>query len=106
MRAIERTSQFKRDYKRESRGRHRASLDASLVPVLEALAQDTPLEHRHHDHALSGEWADHRDCHGTVTGAAREGRLDKGLPKRWRCLPGRVRHRGSAGCGGPQFPVR
>ena len=63
MRVIERTSQFKRDYKRESRGRHRASLDASLVPVLEALAQDTPLEHRHHDHALSGEWADHRDCH-------------------------------------------
>ncbi len=63
MRAIERTNQFKRDYKRESRGRQRASLDASLVPVVEALAQDAPLEHRHHDHALSGEWADHRDCH-------------------------------------------
>ncbi len=63
MRAIERTSQFKRDYKRESLGRHRAALDASLVPVVEALAQDAPLEHRYHDHALSGEWADHRDCH-------------------------------------------
>ncbi len=63
MRVIERTSQFKRDYRRESRGRHGASLDASLVPVLEALAQDDPLEHRHHDHGLSGEWADHRDCH-------------------------------------------
>ena len=63
MRAIERTSQFKRDYKRESRGRHRASLDASMVPVLEALAQDAPLKHWHHDHALSGEWADQRDCH-------------------------------------------
>ena len=63
MRTIERTSQFKRDYKRESRGRHRASLDDSLVPVMEALAQDAALDRRHHDHALSGEWADHRDCH-------------------------------------------
>ena len=22
-----------------------------------------PLERRHHDHALSGDWRDHRDCH-------------------------------------------
>ena len=63
MRTIERTSQFKRDYRRESRGRYGASLDGTLVPVLEALAQDVPIERRHHDHALSGEWADHRDCH-------------------------------------------
>lgn len=63
MRKIERTTQFKRDYKRESRGRHRASLDALLVPVLEALAGNRALERRHHDHALSGTWSDHRDCH-------------------------------------------
>ena len=63
MRRIERTSQFKRDYKRESRGRHRASLDDTLVSVIEALARDAPLGHRHRDHALSGEWADHRECH-------------------------------------------
>ena len=31
MRRIERTNQFKRDYKRESRGRHRTDLDASLA---------------------------------------------------------------------------
>ena len=62
MRTIERTSQFKRDYKRESRGRRRASLDASVAPLVEALANDQPLEPRCHDHALSGEWADHRDC--------------------------------------------
>ena len=30
MRTIERTSQFKRDYKRESRGRHQTYLDARL----------------------------------------------------------------------------
>ena len=63
MRTIERTSQFKRDYKRESRGRHRTDLDASLALIVEALANDQPLEPRHHDHALSGEWGDHHDCH-------------------------------------------
>lgn len=63
MRTIERTSRFKRDYKREAKGRHRTHLDAILVPVVDALANDRPLETRHHDHALSGEWGDHRDCH-------------------------------------------
>ena len=56
MRTIERTGRFKGDYRRESRGRHRASLDASLVSVVEALANDQPLEPQCHDHALSGEW--------------------------------------------------
>ena len=63
MRKIERTSQFKRDYRRVSRGRHRTFLDAVLVPVLVALASDQPLEPRYHDHALTGEWKDFRDCH-------------------------------------------
>ena len=63
MRTIERTSQFKRDYKRESRGRHRTYLDARLALIVEALANDQPLEPQHHDHALSGEWGDHHDCH-------------------------------------------
>ena len=63
MRKIERTSQFKRDYRRELKGRHRASLDAVLVPVMIALANDQPLVPRYHDHALTGEWKDFRDCH-------------------------------------------
>ena len=63
MRKTEHTSQFKRDYKRESRGRHRATLDAGLQPVLDALANDRPLPRSYRDHGLSGEWADHRDCH-------------------------------------------
>ena len=63
MRTIERTSQFKRDYKRESRGRHRTNLDASLALIMGTLANDQPLDRRRHDHALSGEWSDHRDCH-------------------------------------------
>ena len=63
MRTLERSSAFKRDYKREAKGQYRATLDAALVPVLTALADDMPLEPRHRDHDLSGEWAGYRDCH-------------------------------------------
>lgn len=63
MRQIERTGQFKRDYKREAKGQHAKGLDAVLIPVITALANDAPLEPRHRDHALAGDWADHRDCH-------------------------------------------
>jgi mRNA interferase YafQ len=27
------------------------------------LVNDLPLADKHHDHALTGEWKDHRDCH-------------------------------------------
>lgn len=63
MRTIERTTQFKRDYKREMKGRHRASLQADLTAVPTELAADRPLAARLRDHALTGNWADHRDCH-------------------------------------------
>lgn len=63
MRKIDRTGQFKRDYKREAKGLHRATLDADLMPVVKALAMDQPLAERHRDHPLMGDWKDHRDCH-------------------------------------------
>ncbi len=63
MRRIEPTTQFRRDYKREARGQHRTTLDADIKPVLETLANDLTLEPRYRDHALTGEWKDHRDCH-------------------------------------------
>lgn len=63
MRTIDRSSAFKRDYKREARGAHLATLDGDLVPVLVALAGDQPLESKHRDHDLSGDWAGYRDCH-------------------------------------------
>jgi mRNA interferase YafQ len=63
MRTIERSSAFKRDYKRESKGRHGAALDTSLIPVLAALVDDQPLEPKHRDHDLSGDWAGYRECH-------------------------------------------
>jgi mRNA interferase YafQ len=27
------------------------------------LAEDRPLPPKNHDHALGGEWQDHRECH-------------------------------------------
>jgi mRNA interferase YafQ len=63
MRTPDYTGQFKRDYKREKSGLHRATLDAHLREVLSALLSDIPLESRHRDHALTGNWKDHRDCH-------------------------------------------
>ncbi|MFC1688653.1 type II toxin-antitoxin system YafQ family toxin [Pseudomonadota bacterium] len=63
MRTIERTSQFKRDYKREAKGSNRATLEVDFIDVLTALANDKPLADKHHDHALIGDWKDHRDCH-------------------------------------------
>ena len=63
MRTIEPTGQFRRDFKREKKGQHRATLDTDLAGVLDPLAADLPLESRHRDHALTGNWKDHRDCH-------------------------------------------
>jgi mRNA interferase YafQ len=63
MREIERTTRFKRDYKRERKGRHAATLDAVLLAVLEHLVSDTPLPVSYRDHLLSGTWSGFRDCH-------------------------------------------
>ena len=63
MRTIERTTKFRRDYKREAKGRHRASLHEDVVTALQSLANDLPLADRFRDHALTGNWEGHRDCH-------------------------------------------
>ena len=55
-----RTAQFKRDYKRcKKRGYDMAELRT----VMELLIAQKPLNERHRDHELSGEWKGHRDCH-------------------------------------------
>ena len=63
MRIVESTGQFKRDYKRESKGFHRTTLDDLLFPAIELLANDLPLPNNYRDHALAGQWSDFRDCH-------------------------------------------
>jgi mRNA interferase YafQ len=63
MRTIRYTTRFKRDYRREKSGKLGKKLDALLMEVVGLLAVDTPLPRRNVDHPLTGDWADHRDCH-------------------------------------------
>jgi len=63
MRTIRRTAQFKKDYKREKKGRHKNTIDQHLLSVVLLLVEDTALPDKYCDHALTGEWKDFRDCH-------------------------------------------
>ena len=63
MRTIERTSKFKRDFKRELKGNHKQSLTSDLTLILKLLIADKKLPCRYRDHSLIGDWRDHRDCH-------------------------------------------
>ena len=63
MRRIEPTNSFKRDYKRELKGKHKTVLGDEFAELLQQLADDQPLAERLRDHALTGQWSDHRDCH-------------------------------------------
>ncbi len=63
MRKIDPTGRFRRDLKRELKGRYRRVIVDDLDELIALLAVDAPLEPRHHDHALTGDWKDHRDCH-------------------------------------------
>lgn len=63
MRTIDRTNQFKRDYKRELKGQHRATLNEDFSEVVKLLVNDLHLPKQYRDHALTGEWQTFRDCH-------------------------------------------
>jgi mRNA interferase YafQ len=63
MRRIERTSVFRRDFKREIRSGHRAALDAIITDVVLLLSEDKPLPEKNRDHSLAGDWQDCRECH-------------------------------------------
>lgn len=63
MRTIEQTGQFRRDYKREAKGSNRQTLANELIAIITDLANDQSLPEKNRDHALSGDWKDHRDCH-------------------------------------------
>ncbi|EJF77821.1 mRNA interferase YafQ [Candidatus Bartonella washoeensis] len=63
MREIVYTRSFRRDLKRESRGRYATALEEDLLLVVKALAEDKPLEAHWRDHVLTGQWRNCRDCH-------------------------------------------
>lgn len=55
------TGAFRQDYKRLSKSpRHGPGEMKTLV---DDLAEDRPLAAKHRDHALTGNWRDHRECH-------------------------------------------
>ena len=63
MRTIEWTAAFRRDYKRtRATPRHR-DIETLLPQIVELLADNRPLTEKHSDHALSGNWKGHRECH-------------------------------------------
>lgn len=57
---IKHTTQFKKDYKLAKRRGLNLSL---LKDVISKLANGEVLEARYRDHALSGNWSGHRECH-------------------------------------------
>ena len=64
MRTIERSTAFKRDYKRvRSAPRHAKDLDSLLAKVLSRLLADDVLAAAYRDHDLRGDWAGYRECH-------------------------------------------
>ena len=63
MLTIERSTAFRRDYKREKRGQHRAALQKELVNVLKKLINDEPLDKKYRDHNLTNNWVGYRECH-------------------------------------------
>jgi mRNA interferase YafQ len=42
------------------------------MAIITALANDQPLTEKHHDHALAGDWADHRDCRRVMSAPPRQ----------------------------------
>ena len=59
-RIVKYTTAFKRDYKLAMRRGMRIEL---LEKVVELLAMEKPLPEKCRDHALTGNWERHRECH-------------------------------------------
>lgn len=61
-RACDTTKAFRNDWERLARsGRH--DLTRLKEAMLLLIANDAPLGPEWFDHALKGDWADHRECH-------------------------------------------
>jgi mRNA interferase YafQ len=64
MRKIDRSTAFKRDFKRiKATPRYRKDLDSLLSGILELLVADKALPEKNLDHNLSGNWHGYRECH-------------------------------------------
>lgn len=60
LREIHRSAQFRKDI----RLARKQGKDITLLgQIIEMLANDEPLPKKYRDHALSGNWVGHRECH-------------------------------------------
>lgn len=62
-RRIELSTAFRRDMRREDRGRLRGKIQPLVELVVDMLAVDLPLPPANRDHPLTGEWSGYRECH-------------------------------------------
>ena len=62
MRSIERSTQFKKDYKKASKSNHSSELDSRLIEVIGYLVLDFQPPPRYRDHQLKADWKGYRDC--------------------------------------------
>ena len=64
MRTIERSTAFKRDYKRaKTTPRHGKNVGSLVSTVVALLLSDHVMPKSNRDHALSGDWVGYRECH-------------------------------------------
>jgi mRNA interferase YafQ len=56
------SARFRQDLKRIRKRQYNVSLMNDVVTLLQA---GEPLPEKHHDHALTGDYAGHRECHIT-----------------------------------------
>ncbi len=63
MRTIEWTNAFRRDYKRIKATPRHKDIETLLSETVELLVEDNPLPEKRRDHALVGNWKNHRECH-------------------------------------------
>ena len=63
MRKIKHSTAFKRDVKREKKGRYREIFDTELEEIVNTLANDAFLDEKYYDHALHFNFEDYRECH-------------------------------------------
>ena len=63
MRTVKQEAAFKKGLKREMGGKYRDIIEEELPVVVAKLAEDIALPDKYKDHALTGDWFGHRDCH-------------------------------------------
>jgi mRNA interferase YafQ len=63
MRTTDRSTAFRRDFKKARRDPRHRDLQEVMDLVLACLVSDSPLPERCRDHKLVGPWSGYRDCH-------------------------------------------